>query len=71
MHEDDICLKLHTIETYISNIDQERNRIRQENDFLRTKLQASIRQNRILTDKLENASKKVRQLIKRLRELIK
>ena len=47
MHQDDICLKLHKIESYISSVDQERDRMRQENDFLRNKLQASIRQNRI------------------------
>ena len=71
MHQDDICLKLHKIESYISSVDQERDRMRQENDFLRDKLQASIRQNRILSDKIETASKKVRFLIKSLKEDVK
>ena len=71
MRQDDICSKLHKIESYINSVDQERDRMRQENAFLRDKLQASIRQNRILSGKIENASKKVRFLIKNLKEDVK
>ena len=71
MHNDDICYKLLKIESYISNIDKEYGRMQQENKMLREKLQASIRENRILSDKVSFTSKRVRSLIKKLKEDLK
>ena len=71
MHNDDICYKLLKIESYISNIDKEYGRMQQENKMLREKLQASIRENRMLSDKVSFTSKRVRSLIKKLKEDLK
>ena len=68
MQENDICFKLHKIESHISNMTTENDRINQENNFLRKKLQESIRQKRIMSEKVESASKKIKLLIKQLKE---
>ncbi|MEE3003190.1 MAG: hypothetical protein VX335_02450 [Pseudomonadota bacterium] len=68
MQENDICFKLHKIESHIANMTTENDRINQENSFLRKKLQESIRQKRIMSEKVESASKKIKLLIKQLKE---
>ena len=71
MHNDDICYKLLNIESYINNIDKEHGRMQAENKILREKLQASIRENRILSHKVSVTSKRVRSLIRKLKEGLK
>lgn len=68
MNETDICFKLHKIESHISHMMSEHNKIAQENDFLRKKLQEAIREKRIMAEKVEAASKSIRLLIKQLKE---
>jgi uncharacterized protein (TIGR02449 family) len=68
MMENDLCFKLHKIEAHITQMISEQERMNQENIFLRKKLQDSIRQKRIMSEKVETASKKIKTLIRQLKE---
>ena len=68
MKENDLCFKLHNIEAHITHMIAEQDRMTNENTFLRKKLQESIRSSRIMEEKVENASKKIKKLIKQLKE---
>ncbi|MBT4803475.1 MAG: hypothetical protein HON78_00545 [Legionellales bacterium] len=68
MNETDICYKLHKIESHIASLVSENDKNQQENDFLRKKLQETIRQKRIMEEKVETASKNIKLLIKKLKE---
>ena len=68
MNETDICYKLHKIESHIENIVSESDKMQQENDYLRKKLQDAIRKKRIMEEKVETASKNIKLLIKKLKE---
>ncbi|MBT4885215.1 MAG: hypothetical protein HON55_03570 [Legionellales bacterium] len=68
MNETDICYKLHKIESHIESIVSESDKMQQENDYLRKKLQDAIRKKRIMEEKVETASKNIKLLIKKLKE---
>ena len=68
MQENDICFKLHKIEEHLTTMISEQKRMSQENSFLRKKLQDAIRQKRIMSEKVEQASKKIKGLIRSLKE---
>lgn len=64
----DLCHKLHGIEAHLSDIYEENEKISQENLLLRKRLKETIMKSRIMEEKITNSSKKIRNLIKKLKQ---